>query len=142
MNLYLLSIILVIVSNVFYHICQKSTPENVSPFAALSVTYAVALVVSLIALAATSPKEGIIESIKQVNWVSVGLGFGILGLETGFLLAYRAGWNMSLVALVSTILVSLILIPIGLIFFKEHLTLKNIVGVILSLIGIIFLYNK
>ncbi|AST56348.1 membrane protein [Thermoanaerobacterium thermosaccharolyticum] len=37
----------------------------------------------------------------------------------GFLLAYRVGWDISLGAIVSDVSVTLLLIPIGVIFFKK-----------------------
>ena len=36
---YIWPIALVIFSNILYHICAKSAPEGVHPFAALTVTY-------------------------------------------------------------------------------------------------------
>jgi len=38
-----------------------------------------------------------------LNWTSFALAFAIAGVEIGFLLAYRAGWNISLGAIASNV---------------------------------------
>lgn len=76
------------------------------------------------------------------NWTSIALGLAIVGLETGFLLAYRAGGNISYSGIFSNVAAMLILLPIGLIFFKEVLTIKNVLGIILCLAGLVLLQSK
>ena len=61
----------------------------------------------------------------------------ILGIEIGFLLAYRAGWQISILAVVVNVAATLLLIPVGLIFFGEKLAPINIVGIFLAIIGLI-----
>lgn len=142
MSLYYFSIFLVIISNVVYHLCQKSTPGTINPMVALTVTYASALVFSVIGLSLYPSEAGILESFKKINWASVVLGLGILGLELGFLLAYRAGWNISLAGLYANVIVALLLIPIGIVFFKEHISVTKAIGIVLSLAGIVFISMK
>jgi len=64
-------------------------------------------------------------------------GLSILGLEVGFLLAYRAGWNISMAGIVSASAVALVLIPVGLVVFKEKLTVFNLLGVLLCIVGLV-----
>jgi multidrug transporter EmrE-like cation transporter len=70
------------------------------------------------------------------------LGFAVVGLEIGFLLAYRAGWNISLAGLYANVIVALILIPIGIVFFKDQISVTKAVGIVLSIAGIIFISLK
>jgi multidrug transporter EmrE-like cation transporter len=60
-------------------------------------------------------------------------------LELGFLLAYRAGWVISLAALVTIATVALLLLPVGLAFFRERLNAVNVLGAALSLAGLVLL---
>jgi multidrug transporter EmrE-like cation transporter len=60
----------------------------------------------------------------------------------GFLLAYRAGWNISLAQFYATTILTLLLIPIGLCFFQEKITMINVFGIILCLGGVILLNHK
>jgi drug/metabolite transporter (DMT)-like permease len=63
-------------------------------------------------------------------------------LEVGFLLAYRVKWNISLLAIVVNASASLLLLPIGLVFFHERLTPLNIAGVLVCIAGLVMISLK
>ena len=138
--MFISAIVLTIISNVLYHVFQKVTPSNVNPMLALAVTYLVAAVICLALLPAFPLTTGLWASIKQLNWASYGLAAAVVGLELGFLLAYRAGWDISLASLVSNVTVSMILLPIGLLLFKEKIAPVNSVGIGVCILGL-FLVN-
>ncbi|MHB1394805.1 MAG: EamA family transporter [Clostridia bacterium] len=134
-------IALVVLSSVCYHVSQKSTPSGLNPIVALIVTYVTASVVSILSYFVFVPKSdlvGLLEAIKNANWASLLLGFAVVGLELGFLLAYRAGWNISIAGLLSNTLVALMLIPVGLLLFKETISLTSVIGVVICITGLIF----
>lgn len=91
MWLYYLSMGLTVLANLRYHIFQKSASSKVNPFLTLAVTYAVALTISLILSPLYAKERTLVESFRELNWASIALGFAIVGLEVGFLLAYRSG---------------------------------------------------
>lgn len=138
---YYLPIVLVIVSNVFYHIFQKMIPNNVNPMLSLIVTYITAALLSLIILPWCMKDTSLAAEVRKINWASFALGASLIGLELGFLLAYRVGWNISIGSLIANTAVSLLLIPIGILLFKETLSIPNIIGVLLCVSGL-FLINK
>lgn len=142
MKLQYLSILLIVLSNTFYHLSQKSTPASLSPMVGLIVTYASALIISIVIFFFSTPKVNFLENFKAVNWTSFALGFAVVGLETGFLLAYRSGWNISIVGLLANTIVALVLIPIGLIFYKDTLSFTNIFGVLLCITGLILISKR
>lgn len=142
MNLYYFAILLTIISNIFYHLCQKSTPANADPVLSLTVTYIVAAIFCVLMYPFFSNDINLLDSFKKVGWSSYALGFAIVGLELGFLLAYRAGWNISLAGIVSNVAVGLLLIPIGLLLFSERLSLVNISGIVLCIGGLILINYK
>lgn len=134
-------IVLVVLSSVCYHVSQKSTPNSLNPIVALIVTYVIASIVSIFSYFLFVPNSnliGLLESIKNANWASLLLGFAVVGLELGFLLAYRTGWNISVAGLLSNTLVALMLIPVGLLLFKETISLTSAIGVVICIIGLIF----
>jgi drug/metabolite transporter (DMT)-like permease len=133
--MYVLSIMLIVISNVFYNIAQKSTPQNANPMAALLVTYLTAISVTLVAFLFTRSEKGFMQSFAALNWTSIVLGFAILGLELGFLLAYRAGWNISVGSLVANILLALMLIPVGILFYHESFNVYKVIGACFVLSG-------
>lgn len=137
MILYWFSIALAVVSNVAYHIVQKNTPAQVNPALTLAATYLVAAALCFAGYALFPGKEGFLAGFKHINWTAAALGVAIIGLELGFLLAYRAGWNVSTAGLVANIAVSILLIPVGLLFFREGLKPINIVGIILCVAGLV-----
>jgi uncharacterized membrane protein len=133
---------LVVVSNVVFHLAQKSTPSEVNPFLPLMVTYLTAAAVSAVLLPLTGGAVDLGGAVRRLNWASVALGVAVVGLELGFLLAYRAGWNISLAQVFSTILVTLVLLPIGLLLFQEQLRAENLVGVLLCLAGVVLIGRR
>lgn len=142
MVLFYLSISITVISNVFYHIVIKLTPEDTNPAVALSVTYGTSLLICLIYLLIFPPDEGFKAAFAKTNWTSAALGLAILGLEFGYLLAYRAGWNISMAGIVSSAVVGIILIPIGLFIFKEKLNFYNLTGIIFCIIGLVLVNLK
>jgi uncharacterized membrane protein len=124
-----------IVANVTYHVCSKKT-ASINPLAALSITYAVALVTCLILYPFFTKHFNFIAEVKSANWASVILGFAIVLLEIGFILAYRAGWHLGYAVLFSNVFVTLILIPIALFIFKDQLSGTNWLGIILAITGL------
>jgi len=117
-------------STALYHLFQKITPANANPPLALIVTYLSAAIICLGLFPFYPLKNGLGAAVRQLNWASVGL-------EVGFLLAYRSGWNISLAAIVANAAVALILVPLGLLFFKDKVTPINLVGVLVCIVGLV-----
>jgi hypothetical protein len=138
MNLYVGSIALTIAGNIAYHLLNKSVAPNAHPFASLVATYGVGFLVSLAVLAA-SGSQGVAGGLRQLNWASYVLGFVVVLLEVGFLLAYRAGWRISVAAVYSNVAVGLLLLPIGYVLYREALTATNIVGIALAVVALMLM---
>jgi EamA-like transporter family. len=139
--MYVFSIILIVSSNILYNVCQKSTPEGANPFSSLLVTYITASLITTITFLLFYPDKSLIQSLEELNWTSIALGVSIVGLEFGYLMAYRSGWNISVGSLVANILLALMLIPVGILFYKEGFALNKIAGVLFCIIGLVLL-NK
>ena len=127
---------LVIVSNVIYQICAKSVPDKMNPFASLTITYAIGAIASLILYFVMS-KDGknIFHEYQKVNWAPFVLGFVIVGLEVGYIYAYKAGWPVSVAQIVQAVVLAIILIFVGYMLYKEAITWNKIVGIIVCLAG-------
>jgi uncharacterized membrane protein len=142
MWLFYFSVSLAIVANIFYHIIQKSTPGNVNPLISLIVTYFIAMVTCVVIYPFYPHEEGIITAFKKLNWTSICLGVAIVGLEMGFLLAYRSGWNINAAGVFVNVVVGLVLIPLGLLLFKEQLSLANAAGIVLCIGGLVLIAGR
>jgi len=122
-----------------YNICQKSTPQQANPFSALLITYLTAALLTIISFQLYRTDKGFWQCLADLNWTSVVLGIAIFGLEIGYLLAYRTGWNISVGSLVANIILALMLIPIGIIFYQEGFGANKIIGVILCIVGLVLI---
>ena len=142
MFLFYFSITLAILSSTLYHFSAKSTPANVNFPIALVVTYSVELGITLISTFFFPSQNGLTFELKQLNWASFLLGLAIVGIEFGFLLTYRAGWNLGIAAVLVNVVASLILVPVAIFVFKDKLSLINIIGILVCLAGLAMLNWK
>lgn len=134
-------IALIVVSNVFYNICSKETPSAIDPFAALTVTYIIGAVVSLVLYLAINKGGNLIQEYKIINWSSFVLGIAIVGLEAGAIYMYKAGWNISSGQIVHSIILAICLVIIGALIYHESITATKIAGILICMFGL-FLINK
>jgi drug/metabolite transporter (DMT)-like permease len=142
MFLFYFSIVLAICSSALYHFTAKSTPSNVNYTVSLLVTYGVAFIVVLFTFVFFPLKNGIAFELKQLNWASVGLAIAVVGIEFGFLLTYRSGWNLGIAAVLVNVVASLILVPVAIFFFKDKISWVNILGILVCLVGLVMLNWK
>ena len=142
MFLFYFSITLAIASSALYHFTAKSTPSNVNFTVSLLVTYAVAFAVVLLTFIFFPIKNGLVFELKLLNWASIGLALAIVGIEFGFLLTYRSGWNLGIAAVLVNVVASLILVPVAIVVFKDKISWINILGIFVCLAGLVMLNWK
>lgn len=136
MSGFYLAFALTVIGMVLYHLSQKAVPKETNPFFVIAIAYVVGIVLC-IALAFTYPgKKSLIETFKASNWAVFTLGAAAALIELGFLLAYRSGWRISIAAVATNAAAALVLIPLGLLVFKDHLSLRNVVGLIFCVVGL------
>lgn len=128
---------LVIISMVGYHVIQKITPTTIHPLISLTVTYLVAAVLCLLLLPFIPITTPWSQFSQNLHWSSVVLALGVVGIELGFLLAYRAGWEISLAGLLSNVAVTVVLLPIGMLIFRERFSITQMVGLGLCVVGLL-----
>lgn len=138
-SLFYSSIVLAILSSVLYHFSQKEIPAQVNLIVSVIVTYAVALLLCLGLLFLFALRGSFFESLRGLNWATYLLAISVVGLETGYLLVYRTGWNIGLAAVLVNVVASLILVPPAILHFKEHLSLINVLGILVCLAGLMML---
>ena len=131
---------LVVLSNVLYHLCARCASPSANPFAALTVTYAIAALASFATYCLVDHDAvGFIGNVKSLNWANYVLGCAIIGLEGGYLYMYRLGWSLSVGPIVTYVFLAIALLVIGALFFHEHVGWRQIVGTILCLGGIVLI---
>lgn len=133
---------LVVLSNVFYQICAKSVPETMNPMASLTITYGVGAIASLILYLTLYKDTNLIQEYKQLNWAPIVLGVVIVGLEVGYIYAYKAGWPVSTAPIVQAAILAIILIFVGALLYEEGITWNKILGIVACLGGLVLINYK
>lgn len=136
---YVWPIALVVLSNILYQICAKSVPEDMSPFAALTVTYLAGAAASAVLFFLLDRNMNLLKECSKVNWAPLVLGIVIVGLEAGWIYAYKAGWQVSTGFIVQSAFLAACLLILGYLLYHEALTWNKIVGVVICLIGLVFI---
>ena len=139
---YIWPMALVILSNVVYQICAKSVPEGMNPLASLTVTYLIGAIVSLILFFVLGDNRDLAAEIKKTNWAPLVLGLVIVGLEVGFIYAYKAGWQVSTGFIVQSAFLAVVLIFVGYLLYHEALSWNKAAGVAICLVGLIVINWK
>ncbi len=128
---------LTVVGTLLYHLAQKTMPRAVNPFALLAVAFATALALCLLLLLFV--ERAPLRSMHGLNWSSLALGFSVVMIEAGYLVAYRSGWKLNRAALISNVAVAILLIPLGTALFQEDVSLRMMAGAVLCISGLILL---
>ncbi len=139
MFLFYFSILLAIVSSALYHFSARSTPSNVNFPVSLLLTYSISLVITALMVIFLPGSRGFLGEVRQLNWATVSLGVAIVGIEFGFLLVYRSGWNLGLAAVLVNVVASLILVPVAILVFKDRFNWVNVLGILVCLVGLLML---
>ena len=133
---------LVVLSNTAYQICAKSVPGGMNPFASLTVTYLVGALASGLFYVALGDGGNILQEYTKLNWAPFVLGLVIVGLEVGWIYAYKAGWPVSTAFILQSAILAGFLLMVGRMLYQEPVTLNKIICIIICLIGLYFLSRQ
>lgn len=133
---------LVVLSNVAYQICAKSVPERMNPLASLTITYLIGALASGILYFVLNRGGSLLKEYHKLNWAPIVLGMVIVGLEVGWIYAYKAGWQVSTGFIVQSAFLAVLLIFVGYFLYQEALTWNKIAGVAVCLVGLIIINWK
>lgn len=139
---YIWPIALVVLSNTVYQICAKSVPSGIDPFASLTVTYLVGALASCVMYFLLNRGGNLVAEYAKLNWAPIALGIVIVGLEVGWIYAYKAGWQVSTGFIVQSAFLAAVLLAVGHIIYREDLSWNKILGVIICLVGLGFINYK
>lgn len=135
-------IFLVVASNVLYNMATKYAPGGISPYFSLTVTYLLGAAISFCVFLGTSGPGQLMEGVRRLNWASFALGLAIVGLETGYVYLYRAGWDVSKGSLVANIMLAVVLVGIGVVVYREHFGWQQAAGILLCLAGLVLVNQR
>jgi len=113
-----------------------------NPLVSLTITYSVGAVVSLILFFLLNKGTNLTIEFSKVNWAPFAFAVVLVGLEVGWIYAYRAGWQVSTAQVVHSAFLAVALVFVGAVLYKEALTWNKVVGVMICLIGLAFINYK
>lgn len=138
---YFAPLLLVIAANTCYHFISKSTSSQVNPFLGLVGAYGVSLLLSTVLFFVTKT-ESLAAEISKLQSANFLLGLAVLGMESGWILMYRNGWEVSKASVIANICVAMILLAIGVLVFREALSLKKVAGLLICVVGVALINSK
>jgi drug/metabolite transporter (DMT)-like permease len=127
------SMALAVLGIVFYHLAIKIQPTSASLFWQLAIAYCTAALISLslcLVIPSTRPTS------FSLSPQALLLGVAIVTAEVGYLLVYRSGWSLGIAAPLGTTAATLILLPVGILVFREKLNPINLLGLSFCTLGL------
>ncbi|MEP6787506.1 MAG: hypothetical protein ABJB40_03685 [Acidobacteriota bacterium] len=135
--------ILIVIGLVIYQVSQKSTDQNANPFVVVILAYLIGIAACVGGYFLIPRQDAdLVPMMRSVGWSALGIGLGAAAIEIGFMLAYRAGWNLSLLPVSVNVCGAILLMLIGIIAFRESLSIEKIVGVLLCIGGLVLITIK
>jgi len=134
--MYYLTAIVAIVGAVAYQFFIKKVTPTINPLVNVLGIYLVVLGFTVVALLIYPIPDGIFTHIRKLNYIQLILAVCIFMMEIGFLLMYRYGWNLSSGNLVTGVFINILLVGLGIFFLREKINFLNLLGVVLSIIGV------
>jgi drug/metabolite transporter (DMT)-like permease len=138
---------LVVGSFVAYHGITRTLRPDAPPFVFLCAVYATSLLASGILAkllpSAAAAGGGTAPGLewRDLLWAAA-LGLVLVGIEAGFILAYRAGWGVSLAPTVANVMVALVLVPLGALLLREPVSGVNLAGLALAVLGLVLMAHR
>ncbi len=133
---------LIVGSVVLYQVSTKLLPKGLNHWHALMLFYALALLLTVVMTLFDRPTRSLLEDMRKLNWAVPLVALSVVGIELGWIMVFRAGAGLSLTGLIVNVAVAVIVIPIGLLFFSEKISLVNVSGMALCLIGLVLISQK
>lgn len=108
-----------------------------NPLASLTVTYLVAAIMSGLLYLWLGESVDFLGEYRKLNWAPFVLGAVMVGLEAGWIYAYKAGWPVSTGFIVQSSVLAAALLLVGYWLYQEPLAWNKVVGVAICLIGLV-----
>lgn len=128
---------LLLVAHTVYQVSAKSVPEAMDPFAAVFFNYVVAACAAFVLWMVMGQEKNLAVQLGKMNWAPVVMGLTITAVEVASVFMYKLGWNISVGTTIVNIALAVVLAVIGVMFYKEVLTMQQLMGIGLCIAGVI-----
>ena len=134
--MFYISALVAIIGAVAYQYFIKRVPGAINPIVSVMGMYVAVLILGGILLPLFPSEGGLRNQIRQLNWIQLALAVSVMMIELGFLLMYRNGWSLSTGNIVTGVFINISLVGLGIVLLGEKISPVNIIGVILSIVGV------
>ncbi len=135
MSVFIYSIALVIASQVTYQLAVKAVAVGSNPLGVLIIVYGLAMVACIVLSPLAGRPVGVGDLRRLLSGPACLLAIAVVGIEMGYLLAYRSGWKLGNTYAVASVATVASLTLIGVIWFGEIIDGKRALGLALALAG-------
>jgi len=129
-------ILLVVVSSVAYQFAQRAVSATANALSVFVLVYLLGMVLCLVLAPLCSRSMSVADLQLLKAWPTWLLGVSVVGIEVGYLLAYRAGWPVGTAVGVTYTLTIAVLAVAGVVFLSEEVSLRRVAGLCFSLAGL------
>ena len=141
---YLWPIALVMIANIIYQVSAKEVPAAMDAFASLTICYGIATLMTLVFFFIFSGGglSGLMAEYVKTNWAVIVLGITAVGLEVGYVFAYKNSWEVSLLYVIQSAIMAVMLLFVGYLLYSEGITWNKFAGIAVCLAGLIMINKK
>lgn len=142
--LYILPLIITVTSTVLYQISAKQVPKDINEGAIIVIAYSMGILLCLLLYLITEKINlfADIEAEKEpfkLSKAPIIMGVAITASEIGNIIVYRVGWDISVAGTFSNISVAVVLAAIGIIVYKESISIQKVLGLLVCISGLVVL---
>ncbi|HEX4948129.1 MAG TPA: hypothetical protein VFZ34_15765 [Blastocatellia bacterium] len=142
MNTAYFPILIIIAGGLLYQVSQKSIARGLNAYFVIIIAYLMGIALCLLCQWLYPAEGSLTQAFRKSNWAVYGIGAGAVLVEIGFLLAYRQGWQISVTSMLVNMVISLVLIPVGLLLYKEKISGWNALGIAFYFAGLLLISKK
>ena len=135
MTAFVYSIALVIASQVVYQLAMKAVPPAANPLGVLILVYGLAIAACVVLSLLAGRPIAFGDLRRLLGWPTGLLALAVVGIEIGYLLAYRSGWTLGVTYAVTSVATVTVLAALGVAWFGELLDGRRVLGLVLALAG-------
>jgi drug/metabolite transporter (DMT)-like permease len=132
----LLTLALIVASLVGYQLAQRAMPTGANPFSVVALAYVLGIVACVLLAPRVGNPIGPADVVLLTQWPIWALAGSVVGIEIGYLLAYRAGWPLGTTTGITYTASMVLLAVIGAACFSEGMTLRRSAGIVLAIGGV------
>ncbi len=130
---------LLLAAHTIYQISAKSVPTAMDPFAAVLINYVVAACAAFVLWMVMGQEKNLMAQVERMNWAPIAMGLTITAVEVASVFMYKLGWNISIGTTIVNIALAVVLAVIGVLFYKEIISMQQLLGIGLCVVGVIIM---